>query len=266
MDDKPSFEKEPFDADVEADEDTDPKKFIQQLSGKLGQSLRKYQDETGTPDLELEKFAINSVVSATHTSQMSDDDKKDIIKKIENAGSDGGGDSESNDDISNQDNDENMGDSNEDGENFEESLKIKENNRTFVKNNIMDRQTCDCDIDSIVNEIIGDETVEPIVKPSIKPNIKPSRRSKPFKVPIILPEHSPKPKAIIENKIALKPQNIWWENDPDTLLKVTCWYKNELIPSDINDRKKSFTNIANKLNSKYESPSGEIDKLINMIK
>jgi hypothetical protein len=68
-DDAP-FDKEPFDAGIEADEETDPKKFIEQLSGKLGQSLRSYSEESGQPDFDLEKFAINSVISATHTSEM----------------------------------------------------------------------------------------------------------------------------------------------------------------------------------------------------
>jgi hypothetical protein len=47
-------------------EETDPKKFIEQLSGKIGQSLRKFTETQG-PDFELEKFAINSLLSATHT-------------------------------------------------------------------------------------------------------------------------------------------------------------------------------------------------------
>lgn len=85
--DKP-FDDEPFDAGVEASEEEDPKKFIQQLSGKLGQSLRKYSDETGQPDFELEKFAINSVVSATHTSEMDENDREDIINKINSSGMD----------------------------------------------------------------------------------------------------------------------------------------------------------------------------------
>ena len=33
-----------FDPGVEADEEQDPKKFIQQLTGKLSQSLRKYNE------------------------------------------------------------------------------------------------------------------------------------------------------------------------------------------------------------------------------
>jgi len=84
-DDKP-FDDEPFDAGVEADEETDPKKFIQQLTGKLGQSLRKYNEEQGQPDFELEKFAINSLLSATHTGEMDAEDQKDIINKVRKSG------------------------------------------------------------------------------------------------------------------------------------------------------------------------------------
>jgi hypothetical protein len=83
--DKP-FDDEPFDAGVEADEDSDPKKYIEQLTGKLGQSLRKYNESQGQPDYELEKFAINSLLSASHTSEMDENDQADIIKKVKTAG------------------------------------------------------------------------------------------------------------------------------------------------------------------------------------
>jgi hypothetical protein len=56
-------------------------KFIEQLSGKIGQSLRKFHWNSRQPDFELEKFAINSLLSATHASEMDDNDKNDIIKK-----------------------------------------------------------------------------------------------------------------------------------------------------------------------------------------
>lgn len=90
--DKP-FDDEPFDAGVEADEDTDPAKYIQQLSGKLGQSLRQYTETEGQPDFDLEKFAVNSVLSATHTSEMDKGDQKDIINKVKGAGKDDANDS-----------------------------------------------------------------------------------------------------------------------------------------------------------------------------
>lgn len=83
--DKP-FDDEPFDAGIETDEQSDPKKFIQQLSGKLGQSLRSYTKQQGGPDLELEKFAVNSLLSATHTSEMDQEDQSDIINKVKSAG------------------------------------------------------------------------------------------------------------------------------------------------------------------------------------
>jgi len=86
-DDKP-FDDEPFDAEVEADEDTDPAKYIQQLSGKLGQSLRQYTDDEGQPDFDLEKFAVNSVLSATHTGEMDKEDQRDIINKVKGSGKD----------------------------------------------------------------------------------------------------------------------------------------------------------------------------------
>ena len=84
-DDKP-FDDTPFDAGVEADEDEDPEKYIQQLAGKLGTTLRKYSEDKGEPDFDLEKFAINSVISATHTAEMDEEDQKDIIKKIKTSG------------------------------------------------------------------------------------------------------------------------------------------------------------------------------------
>lgn len=95
--DKP-FDDTPFNAGVEADENQDPKKYIQQLAGKLGQSLRTYYDNNGM-DGELEKFCINSLISALHTNEMSDEDINDIINKL-NQNDDG------NDENSNNDNQE----------------------------------------------------------------------------------------------------------------------------------------------------------------
>lgn len=83
------FDDTPFNAGVEADEESDPKKFIEQLTGKLGQSLRKYNQNQGQPDFALEKFAVNSVLAATHTGEMTPEDQKEIIKKVEGSGKGG---------------------------------------------------------------------------------------------------------------------------------------------------------------------------------
>jgi len=144
-DDKP-FDDEPFDAGVEADEATDPKKFIEQLTGKLGQSLRKYTEEQGQPDFDLEKFAINSLLSATHTSEMDEEDKNDIIKKVNTAGNDDSESSNMDDTNNNPDNADDSNDGlgsgdnsndefggNQDEEGLEE-YQIYENEDLFLKN------------------------------------------------------------------------------------------------------------------------------------
>jgi hypothetical protein len=54
----------------------------------------------------LEKFAINSLLSATHTAEMDEEDRKDIIKKVNTSG----------DEDNEDDNDNNSGDSDESGD------------------------------------------------------------------------------------------------------------------------------------------------------
>jgi hypothetical protein len=142
-----SFEKEPFDAGIEADEETDPKKFIEQLSGKLGQSLRQFAKDNGQPDFELEKFAINSVISATHTAQMDEEDKNDIIKKINKSGEDETQDFDNNNQDSADDGDDSFGGDDNGGGNADEfdfssdeepvqedSFKIYEREDLFLEN------------------------------------------------------------------------------------------------------------------------------------
>ena len=120
-DEKP-FDGVPFDAGVEADEQSDPKKFIEQLTGKLGQSLRKYTETQGQPDFELEKFAINSLLSATHTSEMDSNDQNDIIKKIKTAGNNDNSENPNGDDKNNDSNsggDDANGSTNSDGDDLD---------------------------------------------------------------------------------------------------------------------------------------------------
>jgi hypothetical protein len=56
----------------------------------------------------LEKFAINSLLSATHTAEMDEEDRKDIIKKVNTSG----------DEDNEDDNDNDSGDSDESGDDF----------------------------------------------------------------------------------------------------------------------------------------------------
>ena len=70
-----------FDAGVEADEEDDPKRFIEQLSGKLSQSLRSYQDGLPKPDAETAKYAAGMVVKAA-IDGLDNKDVKDILNKL----------------------------------------------------------------------------------------------------------------------------------------------------------------------------------------
>lgn len=69
--------------DTEDTEDTEggdeTTKKIQKLTGKIGQMLRDKEEV----DPELEKYVINSIISALHLDDMDESDKEDIIAKIE---------------------------------------------------------------------------------------------------------------------------------------------------------------------------------------
>jgi hypothetical protein len=69
-----------FDAGVEADEDTDPEKYIQQLTGKLSTTLNSFNSENGD-DSGLNKYVAKMIVKAA-TKNMDDAAKKEIIKAI----------------------------------------------------------------------------------------------------------------------------------------------------------------------------------------
>ena len=70
-----------FDAGVEADEDEDPKKFIQQLTGKLSQSLRSYNESLPTPDVDLSKYVAGMILKQS----MQNIPKNEIGEIVKNA-------------------------------------------------------------------------------------------------------------------------------------------------------------------------------------
>lgn len=70
-----------FDAGVDADEETDPKKYIQQLTGKLSQTLRSYNDNLPQPDVDLNKF-VAGMINKQATNGLNQNDVDDILKKI----------------------------------------------------------------------------------------------------------------------------------------------------------------------------------------
>ena len=200
---------------------------------------------------------------------MPDEDKNDIIKKINSAG-------EKDKNTDNQESNDNTEPELNDGEekNFDESLHINENicnftkiNKTMIKNILKENFGCGCediDLDITLDDILNDNPeVEPAIKPSVKPNTTPSRRSKPYSVPIITPETSPKPKAITESIIETEAKNNWWGKNPNDLLKD--WYRGYQLPKTLQDRKDAFMECAHELNKKFPTDKGRIEKMLKSI-
>jgi len=72
-----------MDAEIEpsAEEDVDFKQ-IQKLTGKLGQKIRTMNDTVGMTSEDI-KYVINSIVSALDLEKLDDEDKEDIMNKLE---------------------------------------------------------------------------------------------------------------------------------------------------------------------------------------
>lgn len=69
-----------FDAGIDADEDTDPEKYIQQLTGKLTQVLRDY-DENAQGNTDLDKYVLGMIIKQC-VKGLDEEGRRDMIKKI----------------------------------------------------------------------------------------------------------------------------------------------------------------------------------------
>ena len=215
--DKP-FDDEPFEAGVEADETEDPKNYIQQLAGKIGQSLRKYEKDIGDSDFELEKFVVNSVLSATNTGEMDAEDQKDIITKVKTSGIDNGGgdDVDVNIDAGGEEEvDVNVDEPTAEpapeaelgvGEGLvetgDEYLQSSDEIGNFVSGiQALMRKGAEQGMEEVVGIHNNEEDTRddldlglndtPVVEPKVKPQVKPSRRSSPFSPPKRDPNKKP---------------------------------------------------------------------------
>lgn len=70
-----------FDAGVDADEQTDPKKFIQQLTGKLSQSLRAYNEQQPQPDTDLNKY-VAGMITRQAVQNLTPEETQEVIDRI----------------------------------------------------------------------------------------------------------------------------------------------------------------------------------------
>ena len=135
------------------DDSSDPKKQIQQLTGKLSQELRNYNNDQTEPDTELNKYVAGMIIPQA-SKVLTGDDKSEIIDKINNNSSseDEVGDDESNDnEISNE-------------------MPMDDSNPSESKRSI------DKIIDEMVNSILNDNNKDRYEK---KTDVK-SKRKNPF--------------------------------------------------------------------------------------
>ncbi len=65
--------------------DEDPIKVIQKLTGKLSQKIRDAEEVLTDKDI---KYTLNSIISATNIAKLTDEDKADVINKIEDKDAD----------------------------------------------------------------------------------------------------------------------------------------------------------------------------------
>lgn len=154
-----------FDAGVEADEETDPKKYIQQLTGKLSQTLNSYNNENGEPDTELGKYVLGMLVKQG-TKGMDDKDRKEIIKKINTSNSE-------------IDDESDLGDDDEmNGEMPENTDEVKVESKTFnfTKKQIFENF-------GIVPCVDADSQTKKEIDTKIASDTKKNRRTKPFEAP-----------------------------------------------------------------------------------
>ena len=146
-----------FDAGVEADEDEDPKKYIQQLTGKLSQELGKYNNELGEPDTELSKYVGGMIVKQV-AKGLGEDDKKDLIKKIKMT------DSETEEPIDNDGLDSNMEDNPEMKQQME-SYTLHKKDLSKLYENLIDLEKKDNDNLDIKKEIKTKKNSKPFIAP-----------------------------------------------------------------------------------------------------
>lgn len=158
-----------FDAGVEADEETDPKRFIQQLTGKLSQSLNSYNNENGEPDTELGKYVLGMLVKQG-VKGMDEKDKKEIIKKINTSDSDEMAD-EMTDDVEGMDNETTDEMPEEMGEMQTESKIVK-----FTKKQIFESFGLPMNDDNETPKVKEPDT-------KITADTKKNRRTRPFEAP-----------------------------------------------------------------------------------
>lgn len=143
-----------FDNNIDGNgESTDPKKQIQQLTGKLSQELRNYNNDQTEPDTELNKYVAGMIIPQA-SKALTGDDKSEIIDKINN----------------NSDSEDEMGGDEPNDNEISNEIPMDDSNPSESKRSI------DNIIDEMINSILNDNDKDRYEK---KTDVK-SKRKNPF--------------------------------------------------------------------------------------
>ena len=157
---------------IDSDEEGGPMslKMIQKLTGKLSQKIRSLDKDKGMDSQDI-KYVINSIISAIDLKNLDDDDREEIVDKIEGFDDEYGTEGEGELDLSGED----MGDMGDMGSEIEPEIEpemgaeIKEPKEGYQ--NVMDSIFAESKIDKLLSNYFNIKTEEkPIIEHRTKMN------------------------------------------------------------------------------------------------
>ena len=157
---------------IDSDEEVGPMslKMIQKLTGKLSQKIRSLDKDKGMDSQDI-KYVINSIISAIDMKNLDDDDREEIVDKIEGFDDEYGTEGEGELDLSGED----MGDMGDMGPEIEPEIEpemgaeIEEPKEGYQ--NVMDSIFAESKIDKLLSNYFNIKTEEkPIIEHRTKMN------------------------------------------------------------------------------------------------
>ena len=147
------FEDSNFDMGIDENPEDDPKKFIQGAAAKIASELRKYQESMPSPDMELNKTAVNTVAAATKTN-LEPKQETELMQSYTDTMKRNSGDGNDGDDYDNFDNsDDNMQDDNFDMNNDNQDMSgMDMSQNQDMEGMNMDNQDMDMNQDQSIQE------------------------------------------------------------------------------------------------------------------
>ena len=151
--DNQPFEDSNFDMGIDENPEDDPKKFIQGAAAKIASELRKYQESMPSPDMELNKTAVNTVAAATKTN-LEPKQETELMQSYTDTMKRNSGDGNDGDDNNNFDNgDDNIQDDNFDMNNDNQDMSGMDMNQNQDMGDMnMNNQNIDMNQDQSIQE------------------------------------------------------------------------------------------------------------------